>query len=678
MNNTAHGYLRQTIATLVALSLVLSVFGPVGTVAAEPSVSVEQTADSTTVAPGETVTLTTEFEVAELNAPQLSVTTPNGWEITEQTAEGPVAYNDDGTWTWLAGGNDGVNASYTIEYTVRVPEDASGEYTITADGSALAPTDSAPTADSDSTTITVEDPDQNENPSASFTASPSSPDAGETVSFDASASSDADGSIASYEWDFGDGETATGATPIHTYDSAGDYDVTLTVTDDDGATDEVTQTVSISEVSDPANFQVSNLNAPDTATKGDAIDVSAAIENTGEQTAIQPVEFRVDVDGDGFDDDDDVVLSQDVQLDPGQSTTVEFTDIDISGLPADTYTHGVVTENDSATAEITINAPTPANFQVSNLNAPDTATKGDAIDVSAAIENTGNEEATQTVEFRLDGDGDGTLDGDEALVSQNVTLEGGETQTVTFEDIDTSGLLAGDYDHGVFSENDSETATITIDESDAITSETSVSLSPQSTEVVVGDTATYDVVVDNTDGGVGAYELTVSLNDASTASITDVTLADTPGLSDVSYAEDNSSVTIRAALLNTTDTGSVSIASITVEGTAEGSSNLSVNAQALGNEDGESYTVTGENGASISVIELLPVNGFPESPTDPDDDGLYEDVNGDGEFNIVDVQALFANLDDETVQNNPDKFDFNQDGEVDVVDVQKLYNEVLL
>ena len=57
-----------------------------------------------------------------------------------------------------------------------------------------------------------------------------------TVDFDASASSDPDGSIDSYAWNFGDGESGTGVTPDHTYGSAGVYDVRLTVTDSSGAT----------------------------------------------------------------------------------------------------------------------------------------------------------------------------------------------------------------------------------------------------------------------------------------------------------------------------------------------------------------------------------------------------------------------------------------------------------
>ncbi|WP_247728326.1 PKD domain-containing protein [Halovivax limisalsi] len=90
-----------------------------------------------------------------------------------------------------------------------------------------------------------EDGGDNEAPSAAFDASPTDPSVGETVSVDAGASSDPDGSITSYEWDFGDGETATGETATHAYESTGEYTVALTVTDDDGATDSASELITV-------------------------------------------------------------------------------------------------------------------------------------------------------------------------------------------------------------------------------------------------------------------------------------------------------------------------------------------------------------------------------------------------------------------------------------------------
>jgi PKD repeat protein len=88
-------------------------------------------------------------------------------------------------------------------------------------------------------------------PVARFVATPSSGQAPLFVSLDASSSSDRDGYIVAYTWAFGDGVSGTGVTASHTY-AAGNYEATLTVRDDAGGTDSVTQTVSIAASSTPA------------------------------------------------------------------------------------------------------------------------------------------------------------------------------------------------------------------------------------------------------------------------------------------------------------------------------------------------------------------------------------------------------------------------------------------
>jgi PKD repeat protein len=69
---------------------------------------------------------------------------------------------------------------------------------------------------------------------------------GRMMTFDGSNSSDP-GGIARFQWDFGDGFTQEGALVSHAYRSAGPYTVTLKVTDDHGATDQVTYEVTVVE-----------------------------------------------------------------------------------------------------------------------------------------------------------------------------------------------------------------------------------------------------------------------------------------------------------------------------------------------------------------------------------------------------------------------------------------------
>jgi hypothetical protein len=71
--------------------------------------------------------------------------------------------------------------------------------------------------------------------------------AGENVTFDASASVDLNGNIVEYAWDFGDGASATSASPVisHAYGSVWSHAVKLTVTDDNGLTDTSTQSVTV-------------------------------------------------------------------------------------------------------------------------------------------------------------------------------------------------------------------------------------------------------------------------------------------------------------------------------------------------------------------------------------------------------------------------------------------------
>ncbi len=83
-------------------------------------------------------------------------------------------------------------------------------------------------------------------PSAQFYVFPAPPfHAGDPLEFDGYASFSPDGTIVAFDWDFGDGDVASGGRVTHAFSSAGTYTVRLTVTDNYGSTASATNPVLI-------------------------------------------------------------------------------------------------------------------------------------------------------------------------------------------------------------------------------------------------------------------------------------------------------------------------------------------------------------------------------------------------------------------------------------------------
>ncbi len=176
-------------------------------------------------APGLSTTALTVFEVEPPNvAPTASFTT--GLEFLSASFDGSGSSDVDGSvvsWVWDFGdGESGSGA--TVEHTYAL----AGTYLVT-----LTVSDDEGEVGSTSAEVVVV---ANVAPTAAFSTNLDFLSA----SFDGSGSSDVDGSVVSWAWDFGDGATGSGATTQHAYALAGTYLVTLTVTDDEGATADTT------------------------------------------------------------------------------------------------------------------------------------------------------------------------------------------------------------------------------------------------------------------------------------------------------------------------------------------------------------------------------------------------------------------------------------------------------
>ena len=131
------------------------------------------------------------------------------------------------------------NTTTTVNPIITHAYTAHGTYNIT-----LNVTDIENKADTTWDIVTVR-----EHPVAYFTYSPAAPIVGETVTFNASLSTPDGGTITSYAWNFGDGNTTTTVNPIitHAYTAEGTYNVTLTITDSEGLTDITYDIVTVQE-----------------------------------------------------------------------------------------------------------------------------------------------------------------------------------------------------------------------------------------------------------------------------------------------------------------------------------------------------------------------------------------------------------------------------------------------
>lgn len=92
------------------------------------------------------------------------------------------------------------------------------------------------------------------------------------VQFSGSGSTDADGTITSYSWNFGDSTSGSGLNPSHVYTQQGTYQVTLTVVDNGGAQSSATTTATINPPPPPTNQPpVANPGGPYSGTVGNTI-----------------------------------------------------------------------------------------------------------------------------------------------------------------------------------------------------------------------------------------------------------------------------------------------------------------------------------------------------------------------------------------------------------------------
>ncbi|WP_317136839.1 PKD domain-containing protein [Methanochimaera problematica] len=184
------------------------------------------------------------------------------------------------------------------------------------------------------------------------------------------------------------------------------------------------------------------------------------------------------------------------------------------------------------------------------------------------------------------------------------------------------------------------------------------------------------IIADHLPQGISDYELTILLSDSDKAEITGFSLPDDivtvssegiPGASAIIKAKDTKSI-LEAGCEN------VILAELTIKGLSSGSTDVSISKSIIHDDSGKETEII-QNPKSLEIISVSPFEGFLRIPSDPDADGLYEDLNGDGILNTDDISIYFTNIGDFTKQETKSVFDYNGNGRTDFDDIVVMYRD---
>ncbi|NEU57751.1 hypothetical protein [Halorussus sp. MSC15.2] len=130
-----------------------------------------------------------------------------------------------------------------------------------------------------------------------------------------------------------------------------------------------------------------------------------------------------------------------------------------------------------------------------------------------------------------------------------------------------------------------------------------VHASPDATDVATGETTTTAVVASNVTAGVGAYNLTVALSNASVARIADYSLVGGPEGASVETNADNSSLRVTAYGVDTDQNGTVELVRLELAGETVGESDVDIDVRVIGDEAGNEYEPVSVSAGTLSVSE---------------------------------------------------------------------------
>jgi outer membrane protein assembly factor BamB len=202
---------------------------------------------------------------------------------------------------------------------------------------------------------------------------------------------------------------------------------------------------------------------------------------------------------------------------------------------------------------------------------------------------------------------------------------------------------------------------------------------PPEVDIPLDSTKTVNLTLSRAPNGLSGYNLTASLSNSSVAEILSVNFPDWATLYDNSMLPSDS-VWIKATDLNDRikrGESNITLATLIIRGDKQGKSDILINVTKIDDDDGNPiYPITIPGQVNVVPSCGITFPGCTNPPTDPDNDGLCEDTNGNGRKDFYDVIVFFKNL--EWVEKNQpiECYDFNKNGHIDFDDIVKLFEEI--
>ena len=243
-------------------------------------------------------------------------------------------------------------------------------------------------------------------------------------------------------------------------------------------------------VQQPATFELANLTAPENATRGDGLNVSVTVTNSGDVAGTETVTLAAR--------DGNASSSRSVELEGGASKRLTLgVETENRTLGAHNYT--VSTATTETAFPVTIR---DTYFVVDRLRGPEVMSPAETVTFSARVRNTGTMAGEATIEHRIDSDSD---DIPEAYgINRTVTLAPGEATRVTVDVTYTvtdlrehpvEPLEMRTYVHGIYSDDSRTTTALSVEPSWSFASGGSGSASSGSTDGdAVAEPATLDQI----------------------------------------------------------------------------------------------------------------------------------------------------------------------------------------